>query len=168
MLVTGNKFNQKLYRRHTTGRPGSMKIETFKDLQAVHNSMNKPYCFEDKPIRFTFHLKRCLLLKHCCACVIYQVPGYAANQTAASFCRLLQNQALGMLTDTRGCSPVQRIPERIIEKAVKGMLTRGRLGNALFRHLKVVLFRSQTTRTYPAVICKVTASCTVSREFSLP
>lgn len=64
VLVTGNKFNQKLYRRHTTGRPGSMKIETFKDLQA-------------------------------------------------------------------------RIPERIIEKAVKGMLTRGRLGNALFRHLKV-------------------------------
>lgn len=35
VLVTGNKFNQKLYRRHTTGRPGSMKIETFKDLQAV-------------------------------------------------------------------------------------------------------------------------------------
>ena len=32
---------------------------------------------------------------------------------------------------------LQRIPERIIEKAVKGMLTRGRLGNALFRHLKV-------------------------------
>lgn len=64
VLVTGNKFNQKLYRRHTTGRPGSMKIETFKDLQS-------------------------------------------------------------------------RIPERIIEKAVKGMLTRGRLGNALFRHLKV-------------------------------
>jgi large subunit ribosomal protein L13 len=35
VLVTGNKFNQKLYRRHTTGRPGSMKVETFKDLQAV-------------------------------------------------------------------------------------------------------------------------------------
>ena len=32
---------------------------------------------------------------------------------------------------------VQRIPERIIEKAVTGMLPRGRLGNALFRHLKV-------------------------------
>lgn len=32
---------------------------------------------------------------------------------------------------------LQRIPERIIEKAVKGMLTHGRLGNALFRHLKV-------------------------------
>lgn len=31
----------------------------------------------------------------------------------------------------------QRIPERIIEKAVKGMLPRGRLGNALYRHLKV-------------------------------
>ena len=32
---------------------------------------------------------------------------------------------------------LQRIPERIIEKAVKGMLPRGRLGNALYRHLKV-------------------------------
>jgi len=34
-------------------------------------------------------------------------------------------------------SVAQRIPERIIEKAVKGMLPRGRLGNNLFRHLKV-------------------------------
>ena len=31
----------------------------------------------------------------------------------------------------------QRIPERIVEKAVKGMLPRGRLGNNLYRHLKV-------------------------------
>ena len=33
--------------------------------------------------------------------------------------------------------PTQRIPERIVEKAVKGMLPRGRLGNNLYRHLKV-------------------------------
>lgn len=64
VVVTGNKYNDKLYRRHTTGLPGSMKEERFKDLQA-------------------------------------------------------------------------RIPERIIEKAVKGMLTRGRLGNRLFHHMKV-------------------------------
>eukprot|EP00271_Cylindrocystis_brebissonii_P001249 TRINITY_DN11575_c0_g1_i1.p1 TRINITY_DN11575_c0_g1~~TRINITY_DN11575_c0_g1_i1.p1 ORF type:complete len:255 (+),score=46.91 TRINITY_DN11575_c0_g1_i1:76-840(+) len=30
-----------------------------------------------------------------------------------------------------------RIPERIVEKAVKGMLPKGRLGRELFRHLKV-------------------------------
>ena len=30
-----------------------------------------------------------------------------------------------------------RIPERIVEKAVKGMLPKGRLGNRLFHHLKV-------------------------------
>ena len=30
-----------------------------------------------------------------------------------------------------------RIPERIIEKAVKGMLPKGVLGRELFRHLKV-------------------------------
>eukprot|EP00240_Pyramimonas_obovata_P012609 CAMPEP_0118935390 /NCGR_PEP_ID=MMETSP1169-20130426/15608_1 /TAXON_ID=36882 /ORGANISM="Pyramimonas obovata, Strain CCMP722" /LENGTH=236 /DNA_ID=CAMNT_0006878425 /DNA_START=67 /DNA_END=777 /DNA_ORIENTATION=+ len=62
--VTGNKNSQKLYRRHTTGRPGKMKVETFDQLQA-------------------------------------------------------------------------RIPERIIEKAVKGMLTKGSLGRTLFTHMKV-------------------------------
>lgn len=64
VTVTGNKSNDKLYRRHTTGRPGKMKVETFNQLQA-------------------------------------------------------------------------RIPERIIEKAVKGMLPKGRLGRTLFTHLKV-------------------------------
>mmetsp|Transcript_7807 Transcript_7807/g.14777 ORF Transcript_7807/g.14777 Transcript_7807/m.14777 type:complete len:227 (-) Transcript_7807:222-902(-) len=64
VIVTGNKGSDKLYRRHTTGRPGKMKIETFDQLQA-------------------------------------------------------------------------RIPERIVEKAVKGMLPKGRLGRTLFTHLKV-------------------------------
>ena len=31
----------------------------------------------------------------------------------------------------------QRIPERIVEKAVRGMLPSGRIGNHLFTHLKV-------------------------------
>lgn len=34
-------------------------------------------------------------------------------------------------------SVVQRLPERIIEHAVKGMLPKGRLGRSLFNHLKV-------------------------------
>ena len=61
--VTGKKFDQKLYRRHS-GRPGGMKVETFKSLQS-------------------------------------------------------------------------RIPERIVEKAVKGMLPHTRLGRQLFTKLKV-------------------------------
>ena len=61
--VTGNKAQQKLYRRHS-GRPGGMKIETFESLQ-------------------------------------------------------------------------NRIPERIIEKAIKGMLPHNALGRQLFRKLKV-------------------------------
>lgn len=61
--VTGKKFDQKVYRRHS-GRPGGMKIETFKNLQA-------------------------------------------------------------------------RIPERIVEKAVAGMLPKNSYGRELFRHLKV-------------------------------
>ena len=32
---------------------------------------------------------------------------------------------------------VQRIPERILEKAIKGMLPKGRLGHRLITHLKV-------------------------------
>lgn len=63
VVVTGNKANQKLYRRHS-GRPGGMKTETFNQLQA-------------------------------------------------------------------------RIPERIIEKAVKGMLPKNALGRKLFTKLKV-------------------------------
>eukprot|EP00965_Chrysotila_dentata_P022646 749995-Pleurochrysis_carterae.AAC.3 len=63
VIVTGKKFEDKIYRRHS-GRPGGMKIEQFKDLQA-------------------------------------------------------------------------RIPERIIEKAVKGMLPKNSHGRELFRHLKV-------------------------------
>ena len=61
--VSGNKFTEKVYRRHS-GRPGGMKTESFAALQA-------------------------------------------------------------------------RIPERIIEKAVKGMLPHNALGRQLFRKLKV-------------------------------
>ncbi len=61
--VSGNKAEQKLYRRHS-GRPGGMKIEKFQALQ-------------------------------------------------------------------------ERIPERIVEKAIKGMLPHNALGRQLFRKLKV-------------------------------
>ncbi len=61
--VTGNKPQQKLYRRHS-GRPGGMKVETFQSLQG-------------------------------------------------------------------------RLPERIIEQAIKGMLPHNALGRQLFRKLKV-------------------------------
>ena len=61
--ITGNKAQQKLYRRHS-GRPGGMKVETFTSLK-------------------------------------------------------------------------ERLPERIIEKAIKGMLPHNALGRQLFRKLKV-------------------------------
>ncbi|KAI8105317.1 hypothetical protein M9435_000484 [Picochlorum sp. BPE23] len=62
--VTGKKEYQKIYHRHTVGRPGSWKKETLEQVRA-------------------------------------------------------------------------RIPERILEKAVKGMLPKGRIGSKLFNHLKV-------------------------------
>ncbi len=61
--VSGNKAEQKLYRRHS-GRPGGMKVESFQSLQ-------------------------------------------------------------------------KRLPERVIEKAIKGMLPHNALGRQLFRKLKV-------------------------------
>ena len=63
VMITGRKADQKLYRRHS-GRPGGMKVETFRQLQA-------------------------------------------------------------------------RIPERIIETAVRGMLPKNSLGRKLFTKLKV-------------------------------
>lgn len=35
VVVSGNKYNDKTYFRHTNGRPGHYKIEAFKDLQKV-------------------------------------------------------------------------------------------------------------------------------------
>lgn len=61
--ISGNKTNQKLYRRHS-GQPGGLKVETFEQLQT-------------------------------------------------------------------------RLPNRIIEKSVKGMLPKGPLGRKLFTKLKV-------------------------------
>ena len=63
ITVTGQKKYQKLYKRHS-GKPGSMKIDTFNELQ-------------------------------------------------------------------------QRIPNRIIEKAIKGMLPKGKLGRKLFHQIKI-------------------------------
>ena len=45
VVVTGSKASQKLYKRHTTGRPGSMKEETFAQLQAVRAScVTRVFC----------------------------------------------------------------------------------------------------------------------------
>ena len=86
--VTGNKSEQKLYRRHS-GRPGGMKVENFHSLQ-------------------------------------------------------------------------QRIPERIVEKAIKGMLPHNALGRQLFRKLKVYrgpehphsAQNPQTLDLYPSALAK--------------
>ena len=77
--VSGNKINQKLYRRHS-GQPGGLKVETFDQLQT-------------------------------------------------------------------------RLPNRIIEKSVKGMLPKGPLGRKLFTKLKVVFW--STSPTYCAKATRV-------------
>ncbi|KAG8386459.1 hypothetical protein BUALT_Bualt03G0150900 [Buddleja alternifolia] len=47
----------------------------------------------------------------------------------------------------------KRIPERIIEHAVCGMLPKGRLGRSLFNHLKVSLVPSILTRLKNPLSC---------------
>ena len=42
-----------------------------------------------------------------------------------------------VLTQCCHCDTLQRLPERIIERAVKGMLPKGRLGRNIRTHLKV-------------------------------
>ena len=39
VTVSGNKYRDKIYYRHTVGRPGSLKRESFKTLQNVPSSM---------------------------------------------------------------------------------------------------------------------------------
>jgi ribosomal protein L13 len=75
--VGGRKTDDKLYKRHVNGLPGSMKVETFRQLQA-------------------------------------------------------------------------RVPERIIEKAVWGMLPKGRLGRRIKLNLKVRLCAAAYLRTLQA------------------
>ena len=42
VAVTGKKETDKLYYRHATGRPGSMKIETLRDLRKVRGGVAGP------------------------------------------------------------------------------------------------------------------------------
>jgi hypothetical protein len=50
VTVTGNKPDDKLYFRHVNGRPGSLKLETFNQLQRVSHTAG-PWghglCLED-------------------------------------------------------------------------------------------------------------------------
>jgi ribosomal protein L13 len=38
VTVTGTKFDDKTYFKHVNGRPGSYRVETFKDLQRVREA----------------------------------------------------------------------------------------------------------------------------------
>ena len=61
VIVTGDKANQKMYRRHT-GRPGSLKEENFKHLQAVCASFFPSAC--PRPTSASDHCRVILLSFH--------------------------------------------------------------------------------------------------------
>ena len=87
VTVSGNKFNDKMYRRHT-GRPGSLKEETFKKLQAV-----RP-CFT-----ITLLLRSDAPMEN--------VPGQASIHPISPACqwgiRYLVVPQTGMRTQSHGC-----------------------------------------------------------------
>ena len=77
-----------------------------------------------------------------CLCILRYLLGkgklvrmhHHHSTCAASF---LRQEELCHALDV--CTPcMQRLPERIVEKAVKGMLPSGRIGRHLFTHLKVL------------------------------
>ena len=93
-----------LYYRHSVGRPGSMKVETLRQLRQVRAGAGT------------------------------RAGGQtAARASGAGASRTLPLTSRSHLTHP----PAQRIPERVLEKAVKGMLPKGRIGRHLFNHLKV-------------------------------
>jgi large subunit ribosomal protein L13 len=49
----------------------------------------------------------------------------------------MQKEQVMFLSEADYLPCLQRLPERIVEKAVKGMLPSGRIGRHLFTHLKV-------------------------------
>jgi Ribosomal protein L13 len=59
VAVTGKKFEKKLYKRHANGRPGSMKVETFEELQVRKTSQ----CLRNRLQMFCMISKR---LGPCC------------------------------------------------------------------------------------------------------
>lgn len=42
VTVTGNKFNDKLYRSHPTSKPGTLKVETFRQVNEVGTTALHP------------------------------------------------------------------------------------------------------------------------------
>lgn len=99
--VSGNKFDDKMYfNQHYNGKPGSAKMEAFKDLQKVR-------------------------AEHC-ACI-----GYTPHTVS------IPPDCMLPRVDSVPSIAAQRIPERIIERAVQGMLPKGSLGRDIRLHLKV-------------------------------
>ena len=64
----------------------------------------------------------------------------------------------------------QRLPERIVEKAVKGMLPSGRIGRHLFTHLKVhpppdQAASSLLSQGSPTSVCNAPTACLFSTTY---
>ena len=71
VTVTGNKFNQKLYRSHPTAKPGTLKVETFKQLNEVMHMLTCS-CSADVTILITFHAF-CIHLLHVALQALHQI-----------------------------------------------------------------------------------------------
>lgn len=122
VTVTGRKFDQKLYKRHVNGLPGSMKVETFKQLQARLRRLAWLSCW--------FSVRCCSVLMSICLHDVWQYCSARPRPVSPAV------RAVGGLR--AHCVCVQaRLPERIVEKAVWGMLPKGRLGRKIKHNMFV-------------------------------
>ncbi len=136
VAVTGRKETDKFYFRHTNGRPGGGKMEALRDLRQVRAHMGVHawvVCLAWGRIhaaqRATSDIRALLPFLRC------SLVGGLVERSAAPCCL-----AAELLADPSAALPPpspQRLPERILEKCVKGMLPKGRIASPLFNHLKV-------------------------------
>lgn len=125
-----------MYFRHTIGRPGGGKMEALRDLRQVSTQPEEPTAGGILPT-----LPLCSLL--CCSAGGRRWGGWAVAVDVAhcsAACRFANTLALALTPRPSPPPPppllAQRIPERILEKCVKGMLPKGRIASPLFNHLK--------------------------------
>ena len=140
--VTGNKEQQKMYYRHT-GRPGSLKEENFKKLQAVSGAgFSHAQQKAGRGADFMPEWKACLQKRwaprwlHACTSCAGAFRRSSFQGWPSTMVSVLLLFEAGSNVLCARC--MQRLPERIVEKAVKGMLPSGRIGRHLFTHLKVL------------------------------
>ena len=140
VAVTGRKETDKFYFRHTIGRPGGGKMEALRDLRVVRGFLHTSqsiYCCSRAAATRSLHVQHAMAGR----------GGARRQHTRQRRCPPAAHPPPSVvLPPWFARAPpcilpppcAQRLPERILEKCVKGMLPKGRIASPLFNHLKVL------------------------------